>query len=46
LTESEQCITEKDVLFFQPHINKRVLSKEILLYDADDDSVENFDINI
>ena len=46
LTESEQCITEKDVLFFQPHINKRILSKEILLYDADDDSVENFDINI
>ena len=46
LTDSEQCITKKDVLFFQPHINKRILSKEILLYDADDDSVENFDINI
>jgi len=43
LTESEQCITEKDVLFFQPHINKRVLSKEILLYDADDDSVDDFE---
>ena len=43
LTDSEQCITKKDVLFFQPHINKRILSKEILLYDADDDSVADFD---
>jgi len=43
LTDSEQCITEKDVLFFQPHINKRILSKEILLYDADDDSIADFD---
>ena len=43
LTESEKCIIKKDVLFFQPHINKRVLSKEILLYDADDDSVADFE---
>lgn len=42
LTELEQCITYKDVLFFQPHIDKEVLFKEMLLYDSDDDSISTF----
>ena len=42
LTESEQFITYKDVLFLQPHIEKEVLFKEILSYDSDDDSISTF----
>jgi hypothetical protein len=42
LTDSEQWIDVKDVLFFQPHIDKVSLEREILLYDSDDDSVPTF----
>ena len=42
LTDSEQCIDVKDVLFFQPHIDARRLEIERILYDSDDDSVPTF----
>ena len=43
LTDSEQSIDMKDVLFFQPHIDKRKLEVEMILYHKDDDSVATFD---
>ena len=32
----------KDILFFQPHINKYDLEEEIKLYESDDDSIDLF----
>jgi len=46
LTDEDEKITIEMVLHFQPHINKKQLLLEIMLYDKDDDSVENFDINL
>ena len=43
LTESEQKIDVKDILFFQTHIDKRRLEIEMILYDKDDDSIATFD---
>ena len=40
--ESEK-ITSNMILFYQPHISKKVLFNEILKYDSDDDSVDNFE---
>ena len=42
LTQSEQSIDIKDVLFFQPHIDKKSLEIEMMLYDSGDDSVSTF----
>jgi hypothetical protein len=42
LTESEKLITMKDILFFQPHIDKYDLDQEIMLYETDDDSIDLF----
>ena len=42
LTDSEQTIDVKDVLFFQTHIDKRSLEIEMILYHADDDSISTF----
>ena len=43
LSENEQLITPKMVLFYQPHINKFELLDEMLSYDSDDDSVDDFE---
>jgi hypothetical protein len=43
LSDSEQSIDVKDVLFFQPHIDKKRLEIEMILYNSDDDSVAGFD---
>jgi len=43
LTENEQFITPKMVLFFQPHINKVDLLDQMFSYDSDDDSIEDFE---
>jgi hypothetical protein len=42
-THEEQSITTKDVLCFQPHLNKDVLEKEYLLYIDDNDNGLCFD---
>ena len=44
LLEEEQKITCDLVLFFQPHILKEDLEREMELYDSDDDSIDNFEI--
>lgn len=36
-------ITTDMVLFFQPHISKKELLKELLIYNSDDDSVDDFE---
>jgi len=43
LTDSEQTIDFKDVLFFQTHIDKRCLEIEMNLYDSEDDSIATFE---
>lgn len=44
LLKEEQEITCDLVLFFQPHILKKELERELKLYDSDEDSVDNFEI--
>jgi hypothetical protein len=41
--EEDDIITPKIVLFYQPHINKDELEKELIFYDSDDDSIEDFE---
>ena len=41
--EEDEKITYQDVLRLQPHINANNLKKEIMMYDSDDDSVEDFE---
>ncbi len=43
LEENEKAITPKMILHYQPHINKLALLDNLLSYDSDDDSVDNFD---
>jgi len=43
LAENEKLITPKMVLFYQPHINKFELLDEMLSYESDDDSVDDFE---
>lgn len=43
LNDIESRITAKDVLFYQPHITKESLRNEILLYESDDDSIDDFE---
>ena len=42
LSSSEQLIGIKDILFFQPHIDKKSLDIQMILYDSDDDSIPTF----
>ena len=41
--EEDEKLTYQDVLRLQPHINANCLKKEIIMYDSDDDSVEDFE---
>jgi len=43
LLKEEEEITSELVLFFQPHISKKDLKREMEEYTSDDDSVEDFD---
>jgi hypothetical protein len=43
LTEDEQKITPKMILFYQPHISKFELLDQLLSYDSDDDSIDDFE---
>ena len=43
LEETEQKITPKMILFYQPHINKYDLLDKMLSYDSDDDSIDDFE---
>ena len=43
MTEEEEKITFKDVLEFQPHIDKRELLVGIVNYSPEDDSYEDFE---
>lgn len=43
LNVNDEKITSTMVLFYQPHISKKVLFNEILRYDSDDDSVDDFE---
>jgi hypothetical protein len=43
LEENEKLITPKMVLFYQPHINKFNLLDEMLSYESDDDSIDDFE---
>ena len=43
LDTNEKLITPKMVLFYQPHINKLDLLSEMLSYESDDDSVDDFE---
>lgn len=43
LTNNEIKITAKDILLYQPHITKESLRNEILLYESDDDSIDDFE---
>ena len=43
IDEEDEKITYQDVLRLQPHINNICLKKAILMYDSDDDSVEDFE---
>ena len=43
LSDSEQNIDIKDVLFFQQHLDKKRLEIEMFLYNSDDDSVATFE---
>lgn len=40
---NEKTITPKMVLFYQPHINKFDLLNEMLSYNSDDDSIDDFE---
>lgn len=44
LLKEEKEITCEQVLFFQPHISKEELEREIESYDSDQDSFDNFEI--
>jgi len=46
LHEEDQCITSPIVLYYQTHITYEELQKELLNYESDDDSVENFENHI
>jgi hypothetical protein len=43
LTKDEEQISIDTILFYQKHISKEVLLQEIIYYDSDDDSVDNFE---
>jgi hypothetical protein len=43
LLKEEINITPKMVLYFQPHISSISLKKSLLLYDSDDDTIEDFE---
>jgi len=43
LLKEEEEITSELVLFFQPHISKKELKREMEEYTSDNDSVEDFD---
>ena len=43
LDDNDEKITSNMVLFYQPHITQRDLFNEILRYDSDDDSIDNFE---
>lgn len=41
--EEDEKIRPVDVLSYQPHITKESLIKELLNYDSDDDSIDDFE---
>ncbi len=41
---NDDVVTTDMIFKYQPHITKYQLKNEILNYDTDDDSIENFDI--
>jgi hypothetical protein len=41
--EEDDLITPKTVLSYQPHINNDELEKYLILYDSDDDSIDDFE---
>ena len=43
LNDNDEKITSAMILFYQPHISKKALFNEILRYDSDDDSVDDFE---
>ena len=43
LEENEKYITPKMIMFYQPHISKIDLLDNMLSYDSDDDSIDDFD---
>lgn len=43
LEANEKMITPKMILFYQSHINKSELLEEMLKYDSDDDSIDDFE---
>jgi hypothetical protein len=43
LCKEDQNITIDTVLFYQPHILKSDLQREIVKYDKDDDSIDDFE---
>jgi hypothetical protein len=43
LCDNEKKITPKMILHYQPHISKTELSNEMVNYDSDDDSIDDFE---
>ena len=43
LCKEDQNIDVETVLFYQPHIFKNILQSEILRYDKDNDSIDDFE---
>ena len=43
LLKEETNITPKMVLHFQPHISSILLKESLVLYDSDDDTIEDFE---
>jgi len=43
LHKEDENITQEDVCKYQPHISKRELQKQFILYDTDDDSIIDFE---
>ena len=43
LDDNEKRITPKMILHYQPHISKTELSNEMVNYDSDDDSIDDFE---
>jgi hypothetical protein len=43
LADDEKLITPKMILFYQPHIKKEELLNEMILYDSDEDSIDDFE---
>jgi hypothetical protein len=39
----DRCIDIDMVIKYQPHINKNQLMKELIIYNSDDDSIEDFE---